>query len=226
MTSVVLSDILELNRQKPHKENGSIDKHTRLNQHIRAPQLRVIDESGKQLGVLTLAEALKEAISQGLDLVEISPNADPPVAKIIDWGKYNYQKTKLAQQSKRHAKTLDVKQMRFGLKISDHDLGVKLRKVSEFLEAGHKVKITVFYRGRELAHKELGFKLAEKVIRLLGEAIHVDQLPQLAGKQLNFVIRASTSAKLSQKKVESDKKPDETPVPSIKGLDKIESTGE
>lgn len=130
-----------------------------------------------------------------MDLVEISPNANPPVAKIINWGKYNYQKTKQAQQNKRNSKTLDVKQMRFGLKISDHDLGVKTRKVTEFLEAGHKVKITIFYRGRELAHKELGFKLAEKVIEGFGDIIAVDQQPQLAGKQLSFVIRSNTHAK-------------------------------
>lgn len=126
-----------------------------------------------------------------MDLVEISPDANPPVAKIIDWGKYNYQRTKQLQKNKKSAKALEVKQMRFGLKISDHDLGVKLKKVIDFLENGHKVKITVFYRGRELAHKELGFKLAEKVINDFGDAIVVDQAPQFAGRQLNFVIRSS-----------------------------------
>ncbi len=131
------------------------------------------------------------AEEQELDLVEISPDANPPVAKIIDWGKYNYQRTKQMQKNKRNAKTLEVKQMRFGLKISEHDLGVKMRKVVDFLEAGHKVKITIFYRGRELAHKELGFKLAEKVIADFGDTIVVDQTPQFAGKQLNFVIRSS-----------------------------------
>jgi len=138
---------------------------------------------------------LKAAEQQGLDLVEISPGANPPVAKIVDWGKYNYQKTKQAQKSKRNAKALEIKQMRFGLKISDHDLGVKLRKVTDFLDTGHKVKITVFYRGRELAHKELGFKLAEKVIEKFGETVVVEQKPQLAGKQLNFVIRSNSNAK-------------------------------
>lgn len=144
---------------------------------------------------MSRAEALDAAREAGLDLIEISPNADPPVAKIVDWGKYNYQKTKQAQQNKKSAKALDVKQMRFGLKISEHDLGVKTRKVTEFLEAGHKVKITVFYRGRELAHKDLGFKLAEKVIEGFGDTIAVDQPPQLAGKQLNFVIRSTNHAK-------------------------------
>ncbi len=131
------------------------------------------------------------ATDQELDLVEISPDASPPVAKIVDWGKYNYQRTKQLQKNKRNSKVLDVKQMRFGLKISDHDLGVKLKKVIDFLEAGHKVKITIFYRGRELAHKDIGFKLAEKVIQNFGDSIAVDQTPQLAGKQLNFVIRSN-----------------------------------
>lgn len=153
--------------------------------------MRVIDEDGSQLGILSRNEALQAASDRGLDLVEISPDANPPVVKIVDWGKYNYQRTKQLQKNKRNTKTLDLKQMRFGLKISEHDLGVKLRKISEFLEAGHKVKITIFYRGRELAHKDLGFKLADKVIADLGETIVVDQTPEFAGKQLNFVIRSN-----------------------------------
>lgn len=145
---------------------------------------------------MSRSEALQAADERGLDLVEISPGADPPVAKIVDWGKYNYQRTKLAQKSRRNTKASELKQMRFGLKISDHDLGVKLRKVTGFLEASHKVKITIFYRGREMAHKELGFKLADKVIESFGDTIAVDQKPQLAGKQLNFVIRSSSNAKV------------------------------
>jgi translation initiation factor IF-3 len=145
--------------------------------------------------VLPRSEALQLAGEQGLDLVEISPDATPPVAKIIDWGKYNYQKTKQQQKNKRTAKTLEVKQMRFGLKISPHDLGVKMSKVTGFLEAGHKVKITIFYRGRELAHRDIGFKLADKVIADFGDTIVVDQAPQFAGKQLNFVIRSNQHAK-------------------------------
>lgn len=130
-----------------------------------------------------------------MDLVEISPNATPPVAKIIDWGKYNYQRTKQQQKSKRNARALEVKQMRFGLKIGEHDLDVKLRKVASFLEAGHKVKLTIFFRGREMAHTDLGYKLAERVIQRFGDQVAVDQSPQLTGKQLNFVIRSNTHAK-------------------------------
>jgi len=149
--------------------------------------LRVIGDDGRQLGVLSRSEALRAAEEAGLDLVEVSPGADPPVARIVDWGKYNYQKTKQAQ--KHRQKTLDLKQMRVGLKIGQHDLDVKLRKVNEFLEAGHKVRITVVYRGRELAHKELGYQLADRIKGLLGEDIVADQEPQFAGRMLSFVVR-------------------------------------
>lgn len=121
------------------------------------------------------------------------------MAKIVDWGKFNYQRTKQLQKNKRNTKSLDMKQMRFGLKIGEHDLDVKLNKVTAFLEAGHKVKITIFYRGRELAHKDLGFKLADKVIERFGDTIVVDQAPQLAGKQLNFVIRSSCKSRENAK---------------------------
>jgi translation initiation factor IF-3 len=153
--------------------------------------LRVIDEDGKQLGILSKQEALQIAQERDLDLVEISPEADPPVCKIVDWGKYNYQRTKQLQKNRKTAKTLDMKQMRFGLKIGAHDLAIKMGKVAKFLEAGHKVKITLVYRGREQAHKEIGFKIAQKVIEDFGGTIIVDQPPQLAGKQLSFVARSS-----------------------------------
>lgn len=124
-----------------------------------------------------------------MDLIEVSPDANPPVAKIVDWGKYNYQRTKQAQKSRAKSKPLDLKQMRVGLRIGQHDLDIKLRKVTDFLDAGHKVKIAVVYRGRELAHRELGYKLAERITELLGEGIVVDQEPQFAGRQLTFVVR-------------------------------------
>lgn len=168
-----------------------INKHVRLNEQIRASELRVIGESGQQLGVVSRSEALRLAAEAELDLVEISPNANPPVAKIVDWGKFNYQRTKQQQKNKRAAKAQDLKQMRMGLKIGDHDLEVKLRKVTGFLEDGHKVKMTLFFRGRELAHKDLGFQLADKIIQQFGDTIAVDQAPQMTGKQIIFVIRSS-----------------------------------
>ena len=151
----------------------------------------MIDEDGKQLGILSRREALQLAEERELDLVEISPDAKPPVVKIVDWGKFSYQRTKQLQRNKKNARAMEVKQMRFGLKIGEHDLQVKLGKVTSFLEAGHKVKLAIVYRGRELAHKDLGFKLADKVVADLGENIAVDQPPQFAGRQLTLVVRST-----------------------------------
>jgi translation initiation factor IF-3 len=190
LTSVDTS--VTINRRKNNNlRRACISTSTRLNGNIRAPQLRVIDSDGKQLGILSRGEALRLAEEQELDLVEISPNADPPVVKIVDWGKYNYQKTKQQQANKRGTKATEIKQMRSGLKIGDHDLEVKMKKVQGFLDVGHKVKITLVFRGRELAHKDIGFKLAERIINDFGDAIAVDQQPQLNGKQLSFVIRGT-----------------------------------
>lgn len=144
---------------------------------------------------MSRAEALAAAEEAELDLVEVSPEAKPPVAKIVDWGKYNYQRTKQLQKSRKSSRAPELKQMRVGLKIGDNDLKVKLRKVTGFLESGHKVKIAVVYRGRELAHKELGYKLADRVVEELGEGINVDQPPVFAGRQLSFVIRSKGNAK-------------------------------
>ncbi len=147
---------------------------------------------------MSRSEALRLAEEQDLDLVEISPSANPPVAKIVDWGKYNYQKTKQQQANKRNVRSIDMKQMRFGLKIGEHDLEVKMKKVNRFLEDGHKVKITLVFRGRELAHKDIGFKLAERVIADFGDAISIDQPPQMSGKQLTFVIRSVRPTKQTE----------------------------
>jgi len=155
--------------------------------------LRVIDQDGNQLGVISRQEALQAARDAELDLIEISPEADPPVAKIVDWGKYNYQRTKQLQKNKRNAKTSELKQMRFGLKISDHDIAVKLKKISSFLADGNKVRMSIIYRGRELAHKELGYKLMDKLIAMLGEGIVTEQPPQFAGRQLSVVVRSNNA---------------------------------
>ena len=124
-----------------------------------------------------------------MDLVEISPNADPPVAKIIDWGKYQYQKMKEAQKNKRNSKQSELKQMRFGLKIGQGDLDIKLRKVREFLKDGHKVRIQIFYRGREMAHKELGYTMIERIGTLLEDEAVFEHEPTMAGRNLSVVIR-------------------------------------
>ncbi len=149
-------------------------------------------------------DALARARQAELDLVEISPNADPPVAKIVDWGKYNYQKTKQRQKNRKNVKSQELKQIRFGLKIGQHDLDVKLRKIRQFLEDGHKVKITAFFRGREMAHQEIGYKLLDNVFEQLADVAIVDQKPQLSGKYLNMVVRVSTHAKAKNTQRDSE----------------------
>jgi len=153
-------------------------------------------------------DALNAARNADLDLVEVSPDAKPPVCKIVDYGKYNYQREKQLQKNKRNVKVQEVKQMRFGLKIGENDMAVKLRKVQGFLDDGDKVKIAVVYRGRENAHRELGFKLAEKLIESFGDTIAVDSKPQLNGKQLIFMIRSN--GKTAPKPVANDSDPKPT----------------
>ena len=135
-------------------------------------------------------EALDAAEAAGLDLVEISPAASPPVAKIIDWGKYQYQKMKELQRNKKNAKQSELKQMRLGLKIGQHDLDIKLKKIRSFLADGDKVRIQIFFRGREMAHQELGFVLMSRIIELLEENAVVEQKPQMAGRNLSITVRS------------------------------------
>lgn len=139
---------------------------------------------------MSYTEAQRLADESGVDLVEISPNAAPPVAKIIDWGKYQYQKMKELQKNRKKAKTSELKQMRLGLKIGQNDLEIKLRKIRKFLENGNKVKIMIFFRGREMAHKELGFELIERIIAMLEEDAVVEQKPQMAGRNLSITVRS------------------------------------
>jgi translation initiation factor IF-3 len=161
-----------------------------INEQIRDREIRLIGQNGEQLGIMSLSDALKAAEEAGLDLVEMSPDANPPVAKIIDWGKYQYQKMKDQQRSKRAAKVSDLKQMRFGLKIGGGDLDVKLRKVRGFLADGHKVRLQVVYKGREMAHKEIGYALMDKIVETLGDEVIVEQKPQMAGRNLSVVLRS------------------------------------
>ena len=135
-------------------------------------------------------DALKAAEEAGVDLVEISPNADPPVAKIVDWGKYQYQKMKEQQKNRRSNKAVELKQMRFGLKIGANDLEIKLRKIRSFLSEGHKVKILIFFRGREMAHRELGYDLITKVMSHLEDEAILEQKLVMAGRNLSIVIRS------------------------------------
>jgi translation initiation factor IF-3 len=149
----------------------------------------VVGSDGEQLGIMSRVEALKAAEEAGVDLVEISPNANPPVAKIVDWGKYQYQKMKEQQKNKKNSRVSELKQMRLGLKIGANDLDIKLRKIRSFIDEGHKVKIMIVFRGREMAHKELGYEMVDRIDNLLGDDVIIEQKPQMAGRNLNIVVR-------------------------------------
>ena len=164
---------------------------TRLNGEIRYPEVRVIGSGGEQLGIMSSREAQLLANEQGVDLVEIAANANPPVVKIIDWGKYQYQKMKEEAKNRKKAreKQSELKQMKVGLKISDNDLNIKVRKMRSFLDDGDRVKIMIIFKGREMAHKEIGNELLNKVISLLGEDIVVEGKPQMNGRNLSVQVR-------------------------------------
>ena len=165
--------------------------HTRLNGEIRYPEVRVIGSNGEQLGIMSSRDAQLLANKQGVDLVEIAANANPPVVKTIDWGKYQYQKMKEDAKNRKKAreKQSELKQMKIGLKISDNDLNIKVRKMREFLEDGDRVKILIIFRGREMAHKEIGSELLDRVVKLLGDDIVLEGKQQMNGRNLSIQVR-------------------------------------
>jgi translation initiation factor IF-3 len=169
----------------------------RVNRRIRIPQVRVIDEQGNQVGVIATAEALAMAEQRGLDLVEVSPKARPPVCKIMDYGKYMYQLNKRAKEARKRQHITQVKEIKMRPKIEPHDYSFKLRHAREFLAAGDKVKCTVTFRGRELAHKDLGRRVMEKVIVDLSTEAHVESPIKSEGRNMVMVLspKAPTKAK-------------------------------
>ncbi len=164
-------------------------QHVRINGEIRYPEVRVISADGAQLGIMSSRDAQLKARDAGLDLVEISPNANPPVVKIIDWGKYQYQKMKEQARAKKNAKSSELKQIRLGLKIGENDLNIKVRKTLELLEDGDRVKIMIVFRGREMAHKEIGTDLMNRIIEKLGQDVVIDGKAQMSGRNLTFTVR-------------------------------------
>lgn len=163
-------------------------KRVRRNEEIDASQVRVIDAAGEQAGVMPLREAIETAKSEGLDLVEVSPTADPPVCRIMDFGKYLFELNKKAQTSKRKQKQVHVKEIKFRPGTDEGDYQIKLRKLKEFLEDGDKTKVTLRFRGREMAHQELGANLLKRVREDLDELGVVEQMPQMEGRQMIMVI--------------------------------------
>lgn len=164
-------------------------KKLRINEAIRVREVRLIDGEGNQTGVVPTEEALRMAKDAGLDLVEVSPTAEPPVCKIIDYGKYMFDLEKKTRESKKHQKIVKLKEIRMQPKIEDHDLEFKTKHVKEFLDDGDKVKVTIRFRGRELAHTELGKVVLDDLLKLLGEGNYVvDKPAMMEGRFMSMIL--------------------------------------
>jgi translation initiation factor IF-3 len=159
-----------------------------VNEEIRVPQVRLIDENGEMLGVLSIRDALYKAFQAGLDLLEISPNAVPPVCKITDYGKFKYEQQKKANEARKKQKVVEIKEIKVRPNIDDHDYDVKMRQAKGFIGEGDKVKVTLRFRGREMAHQELGVKLLERIRTEMVELVKVEQMPRLENRQMIMVL--------------------------------------
>lgn len=160
----------------------------RINEDIRAREVHLIDKDGANLGNVPVAEALAKAQEAGLDLVEISPNAEPPVCKLLDFGKYKYQEQKKQAEARKRQKVVEVKEIKFRPMIDDHDYDVKMRSMLRFFEEGDKVKITLRFRGREMAHQELGVELLNRVKEDTGKVAKVEMDARIEGRQMVMVL--------------------------------------
>ncbi|MDY6981226.1 MAG: translation initiation factor IF-3 [Pseudomonadota bacterium] len=163
-------------------------KKTRINDDITAPELRVIDSEGEQAGVMSLEDALKMAEDAEMDLVEVAPDADPPVCRIMDYGKYKFEENKKRHAAKKKQKQIHIKEVKFRPGTEEGDYQVKLRNLIRFLNQGDKAKVTLRFRGREMAHQELGKQLLERVENDLAEIASVEQFPRMEGRQMVMVI--------------------------------------
>jgi translation initiation factor IF-3 len=160
----------------------------RINDAIRAREVRLIDETGQNVGVVSRFDAQERATTAGLDLVEISPDAEPPVCKILDFGKFKYQEQKKAAEARKSQKIVEIKEIKMRPSIDDHDYDVKLKSMRRFFEEGDKVKVTLRFRGREMAHMQLGMQVLQRVKAELGDTVKVESEPRLEGRQMVMVL--------------------------------------
>ncbi|MGM0422476.1 MAG: translation initiation factor IF-3 [Pseudomonadota bacterium] len=178
----------------PYDRNRGPKKDTgpRLNGDISAPKVRLVDADGEMRGVVALQEAINLAEESGLDLVEVSPNADPPVCKIIDYGKFRYEQQKKANAARKKQKVIELKEIKMRPMIDTHDYDVKMRAANKFLDNGDKVKFTMRYRGREMAHQELGMQVLNRVREDLAEKTKVELRPKMEGRQMTMILAPDT----------------------------------
>ena len=172
----------------PAAQQAPAREGPRINDEIRVPQVRLIDDAGEMIGVMSAREALIRAYDVGLDLVEISPNAVPPVCKILDYVKYKYEQQKKANEARKKQKVVEIKEIKVRPNIDDHDYDVKMKQMRNFIGEGDKVKVTLRFRGREMAHQELGVKVLERIRNDLIELVKVEQMPKLENRQMVMVV--------------------------------------
>ncbi|MFP4464656.1 MAG: translation initiation factor IF-3 [Alphaproteobacteria bacterium] len=164
------------------------DTGPNVNQDIQAQEVRLVDSEGQMVGVVDIDKALKMAEEAGFDLVEVSPNAEPPVCKILDYGKYKYEQQKKASEARKKQKTVDVKEVKVSPRIEKNDYDVKMRNARRFLENGDKVKVTMRFRGREMAHQNIGRELFEQMLEDLEEMVSVELQPKMEGRQMIMIL--------------------------------------
>ncbi len=174
--------------RRPHNAPPQRDTGPRINGRIRAPEIRLIGADGENVGVVTPTRGMELAALAGLDLVEISPNATPPVCKIMDFGKFKYETQKRESEARKKQKTIEVKEVKFRPGTDVHDYEVKMRNVTRFLEGGDKVKVTLRFRGREMAHQNLGRDLLERVAEDVKELGKIENMPKMEGRQMVMMI--------------------------------------
>ncbi len=176
-----------MRRGRPNFTKEEPEGH-RINQQIRATRVRVIDGEGNQLGIMTVPEALDFSRNAGLDLVEVSPLARPPVCRIMDYGRFKYQQKKKTQEAKKNTKTIQVKEIKVRPKTDGHDLETKLRQAREFLEEGHKVKVTMRFRGREIIYAERAMEMLFSIGKEIAELGEIEQHPNLMGRNMSMLV--------------------------------------
>lgn len=185
------------------------DDRVRTNERIRVREIRVIDETGAQLGIMPPPQALALARGKGLDLVEISPTAVPPVCRIMDFGKYQYEQQKRTRAARKHQKVIEVKEIKFRPKVDEHDYQFKKKHIERFLEDGDKVKATIFFRGREMAHPEIGRRILERLSTELAEVAIMEAFPQKEGNQMHTILAPKPGVKRQQPTVKPPAPPAE-----------------
>jgi len=198
------------------------DDRVRINERIRVREVRVIDETGAQLGIMAPGQAVALAKSKGLDLVEVAATAVPPVCRITDYGKYQYNEQKKTRQARKHQKTIEVKEVKFRPKVDLHDYDFKKRNIQRFLHEGDKVKAVVFFRGREIAHPEIGRRILERLIAEISDIAIAENIPRMEGNTMHTIL----SGRPGIKRVEKPEKPERPPRPEVDEDDGEEMTAE